>query len=156
MTCQTQKQRTQGLIFNLSLVLYFFCSHPPILHSPIPLDPLQSLPLFILLLNQGWSRDGVFKNSSGPGHVWRELLSNQGEPMLLFYCIYLPVGQYEGVGHSSFSCIFFLEFEWKNSWVSSMSWISTSCVKKKNNKKTSCSLSIMSHNKAANLGWCVL
>lgn len=108
------------------------CAILLLLLSPVPLVPLQSLPLFILLLNQGWSWDGVFENSSGPGHVWRELLFNQGEPMLLFSWMCFPVSHCERDGDSSFLYFFSCAFECINSYVSSDNWISNSCVKKKN------------------------
>lgn len=72
-------------------LLFLSSSAPPLRSSHLSLPLLHSLgSLSIsfslrLPLNQGWSWDGVFKNSSGPGHVWHQLLFNQGELMPLCY-----------------------------------------------------------------------
>lgn len=62
-------------------------SAPPSLCSPG--TPSISFPLSF---NQGWSWDGVFKNSAGPGHVWHQLFPNQGKPTLLCYVVAKWVG----------------------------------------------------------------
>lgn len=82
MTAATHKSRGSKVWSPFSFYFYLLSQPPSLLHSLGSLSISFSL---CLSLNQGWSWDGVFKNSSGPGHVWRQLLFNQGELVPLPY-----------------------------------------------------------------------